>query len=151
MVSKFIPYRPATRVGTAASATQLCADTIRLGKYDIGIAIGMDKHPRGAFTDDPAKLALPAWYAENGQFVTTKFFGMKANKYLHDNNISVLTNMLDPNSLANVDRRKVESMTLSKVSMMPEGLLDTFNEDEVMDLMAYLLSRGDRNHAMFKK
>jgi putative heme-binding domain-containing protein len=70
---------------------------------------------------------------------------------LHDNNISVLTNMLDPNSLANVDRRKVESITISKVSMMPEGLLDTFNEDEVLDLMAYLLSRGDRNHAMFKK
>ena len=48
----------------------------------------MDKHPRGAFTDDPAKLALPQWYAENGQFVTTKFFGMKANHYLHDHGIS---------------------------------------------------------------
>ncbi len=76
---------------TAASATQLCADTIRLGKYDIGIAIGMDKHPRGAFTDDPAKLALPQWYAQNGQFVTTKFFGMKANRYLHDHNVSPQT------------------------------------------------------------
>ncbi|MBV8930487.1 MAG: thiolase family protein [Mycobacteriaceae bacterium] len=73
---------------TAATATQVCADTIRLGKYDIGIAIGMDKHPRGAFTDDPAKLALPAWYAENGQFVTTKFFGMKANRYTHQHGIS---------------------------------------------------------------
>ena len=73
---------------TAASATQFCADTIRLGKYDIGIAVGMDKHPRGAFTDDPAKLALPQWYAENGQFVTTKFFGMKANRYIHDHGIS---------------------------------------------------------------
>jgi acetyl-CoA C-acetyltransferase len=76
---------------TAASATQLCADTIRLGKYDIGIAVGMDKHPRGAFTDDPAKLALPAWYAENGQFLTTKFFGMKANRYIHEHGISVET------------------------------------------------------------
>ncbi|BBU21373.1 thiolase family protein [Mycobacterium xenopi] len=76
---------------TAASATQLCADTIRLGKYDIGIAVGMDKHPRGAFTDDPAKLALPAWYAENGQFVTTKFFGMKANRYIHEHGISAET------------------------------------------------------------
>ena len=73
---------------TAAVAIQQTADTIRLGKYDIGIAIGMDKHPRGAFTDDPAKLALPQWYAENGQFVTTKFFGMKANQYIHDHGIS---------------------------------------------------------------
>jgi acetyl-CoA C-acetyltransferase len=76
---------------TAATATQVCADTIRSGKYDIGIAIGLDKHPRGAFTDDPAKLALPGWYAENGQFVTTKFFGMKANRYIHDHGISVET------------------------------------------------------------
>jgi acetyl-CoA acetyltransferase len=73
---------------TAATATQVCADTIRLGKYDIGIAVGLDKHPRGAFTDDPAKLALPQWYAENGQFVTTKFFGMKANRYTHEHGIS---------------------------------------------------------------
>ncbi|MCG5431163.1 thiolase family protein [Mycobacterium sp. MYCO198283] len=76
---------------TAASAIQQTADTIRLGKYDIGIAIGLDKHPRGAFTDDPAKLALPQWYAQNGQFVTTKFFGMKANHYLHKHGISQAT------------------------------------------------------------
>jgi acetyl-CoA acetyltransferase len=73
---------------TAASAIQQTADTIRLGKYDIGIAIGMDKHPRGAFTDEPSCLGLPRWYGENGQFITTKFFGMKANKYIHDHNIS---------------------------------------------------------------
>ena len=33
--------------------------------------------------------------------------------------------------------------------MMPVGLLDTLKEDELLDLMAYLLSRGDRKHAMF--
>jgi acetyl-CoA C-acetyltransferase len=73
---------------TAATAVQSCADSIRFGKYDIAIAVGMDKHPRGAFTDDPAKIALPQWYAESGQFVTTKFFGMKANRYIHDHGIS---------------------------------------------------------------
>jgi putative heme-binding domain-containing protein len=69
---------------------------------------------------------------------------------LHGDGMSVMTNMLDPNSLTNVDRRKVEDMETSKVSMMPTGLLDTFKEDEILDLMAYLLSRGDRNHKMFK-
>ncbi|WP_375482105.1 thiolase family protein [uncultured Mycobacterium sp.] len=91
---------------TAASATQLCADTIRLGKYDIGIAVGMDKHPRGAFTDDPAKLALPAWYAENGQFVTTKFFGMKANRYVHEHGIS-------PETLAKVAAKNFRNGSLN--------------------------------------
>ncbi len=31
---------------TAASAVKVCADGIRLGDYDIGIAVGLDKHPR---------------------------------------------------------------------------------------------------------
>src|ERR1700734_1295576 len=76
---------------TAASATKACADGIRLGDYDIGIAVGMDKHPRGAFTEDPALVGMPSWYAENGQYLTTQFFGMKANRYLHDHGISTHT------------------------------------------------------------
>lgn len=76
---------------TGAGIIAHTADTIRLGKYDIGIAVGLDKHPRGAFTDDPATLALPQWYAQNGQFVTTKFFGMKINHYLHEHGISQQT------------------------------------------------------------
>ncbi|OBF08269.1 acetyl-CoA acetyltransferase [Mycobacterium sp. ACS4054] len=76
---------------TAASAAKACADGIRLGDYDIGIAIGMDKHPRGAFTEDPALVGMPRWYAENGQYLTTKFFGMKANRYLHEHGVSQRT------------------------------------------------------------
>jgi len=59
--------------------------------------------------------------------------------------------MLDPNGLTRVDVKKVESMTPSKTSMMPTGLLDTFQEDEILDLVAYLLSRGDRSNKMFQK
>ncbi|PXW33976.1 thiolase family protein [Nocardia sp. 348MFTsu5.1] len=76
---------------TSASAIEQTADGIRSGKYDIGIAVGTDKHPRGAFTADPAMLGLPAWYAENGQFVTTQFFGIKASRYIRDHGISVET------------------------------------------------------------
>src|ERR1700761_8334330 len=73
---------------TAASATKACADGIRLGDYDIGIAVGMDKHPRGAFTEDPSLVGMPSWYAQNGQYLTTKFFGMKPTRYLHAHGIS---------------------------------------------------------------
>jgi acetyl-CoA C-acetyltransferase len=73
---------------TAASAAKTCADGIRLGDYEIGIAVGLDKHPKGAFTEDPALVGMPRWYAENGQYLTTKFFGMKANSYTHDHGIS---------------------------------------------------------------
>ena len=73
---------------TAASALTLAANTIRLGDHRLGIAVGMDKHPPGAFGADPRLYACPEWYGEVGQFVTTKFFGMKINKYMHDHGIS---------------------------------------------------------------
>src|SRR3546814_15452911 len=56
---------------------------VGLGAYDMGVAIGMDKHPAGAFSADSVEYALPAWYGETGHFMTTKFFGMKINRYLH--------------------------------------------------------------------
>jgi hypothetical protein len=34
---------------------------------------------------------------------------------------------------------------------MPRGLLNLMREDEVMDLLAYLISGGDRNHKVFNK
>ena len=76
---------------TAASALTLAANTIRLGDHDLGIAVGMDKHLPGAFSADPRLYACPSWYGELGQFVTTKFFGMKINKYMHDHGISHAT------------------------------------------------------------
>jgi acetyl-CoA C-acetyltransferase len=76
---------------TAASALTLAANTIRLGDHDLGIVVGMDKHPPGAFGADPRLYACPSWYGELGQFVTTKFFGMKINKYLTDHGISQST------------------------------------------------------------
>jgi acetyl-CoA C-acetyltransferase len=73
---------------TAASALNLAANTLRLGEHRLGIAVGMDKHPPGAFSSDPRLYACPSWYGEVGQFVTTKFFGMKINKYMYDHGIS---------------------------------------------------------------
>jgi acetyl-CoA acetyltransferase len=76
---------------TSATAIQTAADAIRAGRADVAIAFGMDKHPRGAFVGDPANLALPRWYGENGQYITTKFFGMNANRYCHAHGISSAT------------------------------------------------------------
>ena len=73
---------------TAASALTLAANAIKLGEHDLGIAIGMDKHLPGAFHADPRLYACPGWYGEVGQFLTTKFFGMKINKYMHDHGVS---------------------------------------------------------------
>jgi putative heme-binding domain-containing protein len=63
--------------------------------------------------------------------------------------ITVNTNMQDPNATVTVNRNDIDSMVPSTTSMMPSGLLNTLDEDELLDLMAFLLSRGDRKNSMF--
>jgi putative heme-binding domain-containing protein len=65
--------------------------------------------------------------------------------------IMVMPDMLNPDGQKVVDAKKVEKVVLSKTSMMPTGLFDTLKEEEVLDLMAFLLSRGDSSSPMFKK
>ena len=70
---------------------------------------------------------------------------------LAGDNMQINTDMLDPNKLVGVNRNLVDTIGPSKISMMPDGLLDTLNRDEILDLVAYLYSRGDRNHKMFRR
>ena len=56
----------------------------------------------------------------------------------------------NPGAMANVRRSEILSIEPSKVSPMPEGLLNSLKEEEILDLIAYLLSRGDREHASFR-
>ena len=45
---------------------------------------------------------------------------------------------------------EVEEIKPSKVSQMPSGLVDVLNPEELKDLMAYLMSSGDRNSPFFQ-
>ncbi len=81
----------------------------------------------------------------DGKVITGRIINLAGDSY------RIQTNMLDPGTLEGVDRKQIDVMMPSKTSMMPTGLLNTLNEEEVLDLMAYLLSRGDRSNAMFRK
>lgn len=76
--------------GCATGGTALLAACreIQSGAAEIGIVVGFDKHDRGAFNADPAEYGLGAWYGEVGMMVTTQFFAMKLQKYMHDYNIT---------------------------------------------------------------
>ena len=50
--------------------------------------VGFDKHPRGAFNSPPSEYGLGNWYGEVGMMVTTQFFAMKLQKYMHDHGIT---------------------------------------------------------------
>ena len=57
--------------------------------------------------------------------------------------------MMDPNALQGVNRADIVKMEESKVSMMPPGLLNMLSEEDILDLLAYLLSKGDPEDPMF--
>ena len=82
---------------------------------------------------------------KNGQSHTGVVVNMNGDR------VTINTDMSNPNQRVSVQRTQVASIEPSKVSPMPPGLLNLMREDEVMDLLAYILSGGDVGHTMFKK
>ncbi|WP_346839451.1 thiolase family protein [Microbulbifer sp. SAOS-129_SWC] len=76
---------------TGGSALLSAYNAIKSGEYDIGIVVGFDKHDRGAFNADPRQMGIGAWYGETGLMLTTQFFAMKIQRYMHAFNISAGT------------------------------------------------------------
>jgi acetyl-CoA C-acetyltransferase len=73
---------------TGGSALQSAYMAIRSGMFDMGMAVGFDKHPRGAFTIDPEERGLGKWYGDIGMALTPQFFGMKIKRYMHEFDIT---------------------------------------------------------------
>lgn len=59
-----------------------------------------------------------------------------------DDRIEVNTNLFEPAVRTLVNRNNIESIEPAPVSMMPPNLINILKEDEIMDLLAYLLSGG---------
>ena len=73
---------------TGGSALLSTYKSIKSGLFDIGIAVGFDKHERGAFRVNTKNSGLGDWYGASGMALTTQFFGMKINRYMHDYGIT---------------------------------------------------------------
>ena len=58
-------------------------------------------------------------------------------------------NPLEPETVT-IKKSEIESRSLSKVSPMPAGLLNTLTKEEILDLLAYLESLGNSAHPNFK-
>jgi putative heme-binding domain-containing protein len=65
--------------------------------------------------------------------------------------IMIVTDPEDATKFAEIKRDTIEEILPSSESLMPKGLLDQLNEAEVLDLLAYTLSRGNKHDARFKK
>ena len=101
----FVNVRNGCATGGVALAT--AANAIRAGETDLALALGFDKHARGAFAASPADYGHGNWYAETGLMVTTQFFAVKIARYLREHDI-------DAGTLA-----KVEQLLLLAVLAQP--------------------------------
>ncbi|MCB9941339.1 MAG: c-type cytochrome [Planctomycetaceae bacterium] len=97
---------------------------------------------------DPSKVVSDQYRASvvvttSGQVYTGRVAGEQ------NGTLTVLTDPEDINKVVEVPAEEVDEVTPSRVSLMPKDLLKTLNQDEVLDLFAYLLSRGNPADAMF--
>jgi putative heme-binding domain-containing protein len=80
-----------------------------------------------------------------GQIVTGRVVNESGDSLI------VVTDPEDSSKVVEIPKKSIEATKTSTVSLMPEKLLSPLNQDEVLDLVAYLLSRGDASDAMFRR
>jgi hypothetical protein len=57
----------------------------------------------------------------------------------------------DSTKIVEIKKADIDEQVISPLSLMPKDLLKTLNQEEVLDLLAYLLARGNPQDAMFRK
>ena len=99
---------------------------------------------------DPSKVVSDQFKAT---IVVTKDGKTFTGKLVNDtkDNITLVIDPENATKTVEIKKSNIEEQQASAVSLMPKDLLKTLNEDEALDLLAYLMSRGNANDAMFKK
>ena len=70
---------------------------------------------------------------------------------LNGDRLMLNTDLTDPNQQIQIDRRQIDEITISKTSPMPKELLSRMTKEEILDLVAFLISGGVLGHSAFKK
>ena len=64
--------------------------------------------------------------------------------------ITIIENPLAKTPPREIKKADIETKTKSPVSLMPKGMLDKMTRDEIIDLLAYILAKGDAKHPLFQ-
>ncbi len=99
---------------------------------------------------EPSKVISDQYGTEqlemaDGEVIVGRIVAEDGNRY------SVITNPFAPDELARPEISKVRSRKPYPTSMMPPGLINALNPEELKDLVAYLLSGGNPADPMFAK
>ena len=120
---------------TGGTALGTAYNMITAGIYDLGIAIGYDKHDRGAFASDepvhPVDGGLD-WYGGSGMAINPQFFAIKINRYMEKYGIS-------NHALARVAAKATRNGAMNPMAWRQQA----FSEDEVLQsrMLAYPLTQ----------
>jgi putative heme-binding domain-containing protein len=104
------------------------------GRFNVRDLLEAIVEPSKVISDQYAAVSIAK---KDGQVVT----GRVGN--IFGDSLSVIEDMFDPGRSTNVRRGDIEEMKPSEVSLMPAGLLNSLTEEEIQDLVAFLLARGD--------
>ncbi|MCB1277448.1 c-type cytochrome [Prosthecobacter sp.] len=64
--------------------------------------------------------------------------------------VFIMTNPFAPNDHMAINESDIAKKGTRKVSMMPPGLINSLNQDELLDLVAYVVSGGNKDDKVFK-
>jgi len=97
---------------------------------------------------DPSKVVSDQYRAS---IITTNGGKVYTGRVLgeSDGKLSVLIDPVDITKVVEIPKDDVDEQLPSPTSLMPQKLLNTLNQDEVLDLLAYLMSRGNPNDPVF--
>ncbi len=95
--------------------------------------------------DIEAKYALRTYLTGDGEVIS----GFVVRET--DTEVYVKSDPRKPDKPTVIRKADIEQEKKNDKSAMPNGLLNYFSKDEVLDLIAYVLAAGDPNHELFKK
>jgi putative heme-binding domain-containing protein len=99
---------------------------------------------------DPSKVVADQYKAsvirtQSGEVITGRIISDLPDS------LTVLVNPEDASKTVKIAKSEIEQQAPSATSLMPKDLLNPLSEQEVLDLLAYLLSRGNPQDPMFRR
>ncbi len=68
----------------------------------------------------------------------------------NETHLTLASNLMRPSQTTSIPLQSIDFEQPTTVSTMPDGLLDPLNADEILDLLAYLVSGGHPEHPVFE-
>ncbi len=66
-----------------------------------------------------------------------------------DDEVQIVINPLAKDKPTMIEQDAIVGRKISAVSLMPAGLLDRLSREEILDLVAFVFAKGDKNHRLF--